>query len=79
MTDAQLRQAAVEVLGKELRAKRVSRARSEIALAVLTELRETAEDLQEPKQDWQDFVKEEYARTAIQLELEKRLLPRGSE
>lgn len=77
MTEAELRQAAVEVLGRELKHRRISRPRCEIALAILTEFRETAEDSTEQRQEWQDFVKEEYARTAIQLELERKLLPRG--
>ncbi len=73
MTDSELRQAAIEVLTRELKKSRVNRPRCEIALACLTELRETAEDRTEPKREWQEFVKEEYARTAIQLELERKL------
>lgn len=74
MTDSDLRQSAVDVLCKELKKARPLKSRCEIALAVLTELREAKED-SEPT-EWQDFVKEEYARTAIQLELERKMLPR---
>ncbi len=75
-TDSDLRQAAIEVLTRELRKTRVNRPRCEIALACLTELRETSEDQTEPKQALQDFVQEELIRTAIQIEMEKKLLPR---
>jgi hypothetical protein len=72
MTDSDLRQAAIDVLSKELKSIRPRKNRCEIALAVLTELRETAEDQTAPKQEWQDFVKEIYAQTLIQLELERK-------
>ena len=74
-TDSDLRQAAINTLCKELKKARPSKCKSEIALAVLTEMREAKED-SEPV-DWQDFIKEEYARTAIQLELERKMLPKG--
>lgn len=76
-TDSDLRQVALDVLCRELRRTRPGKVKCEIALACLTELRETAEDSRAQRQEWQDFVKEEYARTAIQIELEKKLLPRG--
>jgi hypothetical protein len=74
-TDSQLRQTSIDVLSKELKTTRPRKNRCEIALAVLTELRETAEDSKAPEQELQDFVKEEYVRTAIQLEMERRLIP----
>ena len=73
MTDAELRQVAVDILGRELRKTKLSARRCEIALACLTEVRETAEDQTEPKRELQDFVKEELIRTAFQLELERKL------
>jgi len=79
MTDGERRQIALDVLGRELRKTRPSRLRCEFSLACLTELRETAEDQTEPRQEMQDFVKEELIRTAIQLEMERRILPRGQE
>jgi hypothetical protein len=72
-TDSDLRQTAIEVLTRELKKTRVNRPRCEIALACLTELRETAEDQTEPKRELQDFVREELVRTAFQLELERKL------
>ena len=73
-TDADLRQTAVDTLCKELKRARPAKAKCEIALACLTELREARED-SEPI-EWQDFVKEEYIRTSIQLELERKMLPK---
>mgnify|MGYP001585457872 CR=1 FL=1 len=75
-TDSDLRQAAIEVLTRELKKTRVNRPRCEIALACLTELRETAEDQTEPQRELQDFVQEELIRTAVQLEMERKMLPR---
>lgn len=78
-TDSDLRQAAIDTLHRELKKTRVNRPRCEIALACLTELRETAEDQKAPEEDLQDFVKEELIRTAVQLEMERRMLPSRKE
>ena len=74
MTDHDLRQTAIDTLHRELKKTRLNRPRCEIALACLTELRETAEDQTEPKQALQDFVQEELIRTRIQLEMERKIL-----
>lgn len=76
-TDSELRQAAIDTLCKELGSKRISKTRSEIALAVLTEMREAIED--SPQSQMQQFVKELYLQTAVELELERKLLPKGLE
>lgn len=70
-TDSDLRQAAVDVLCKELKKARPSKSKSEIALAVLTEMREAIED--SPKYHLQEFVKELLIQTAVELELERKL------
>ncbi len=70
-TDSDLRQTAIDTLCKELKSKRVSKTRSEIALAVLTEMREAIED--SPRQQMQQFVKELYLQTAVEIELDRKL------
>lgn len=67
MTDFQLRQSAIDVLCRELKLKRPSKTRCEIALAVLTELRETVEDSQPP-----EWVQQLLAETALENERERR-------
>ena len=76
MTESGLRQTAIDVLHAELKAKRVSKTRSELALSVLTEMREAKEESEEKRLDqrnWQDFVKEVYIQTAIEIELDNKL------
>jgi len=73
MTDHDLRQAAIDTLCKELKKTRPSKSKSDIALAVLTETREAAEDSQEGQRHLQEFVKELYIQTAVELELAERL------
>ncbi|HYU99896.1 MAG TPA: hypothetical protein VE977_13795 [Pyrinomonadaceae bacterium] len=69
--DSDLRQAAIDTLCKELKKARPSKCKSEIALAVLTEMREAIED--SPRQQMQQFVKELLVQTAIEVELERKL------
>ena len=51
MTESGLRQTAIDVLHAELKAKRVSKTRSELALSVLTEMREAKEESEEKRLD----------------------------
>jgi len=69
-TDSDLRRIAIDTLCKELKSKRVSKTRSEIALAVLTEMREAIEE--SPQQQMQQFVQELYLQTAVELELDRK-------
>lgn len=71
-TDTQLRQIAIDTLCSQLRNKKLSGSRrAEIALAVLTEMREAIED--SPQRQLQDFVQELYLQTSVELEIERRL------
>ena len=76
-TDSDLRQAAIDTLCKELKSARPRKVRCEIALAVLTEMREAIED--SPKKQWEDDIKALYLQTAVEIELERKLLPRGDQ
>ena len=68
MTDADLRQAALEELHRILKSRKTStRQKAELGIEILAEMRETAEARKPP-----EWVQQLLAETALDLERERR-------